>query len=138
VWASAEKQIAAPLETVWNVLSDLPNWRSWNPDVQSMEVRGPIEPGTDFVWKAGGLTIRSQIQEVVPPARIAWTGRTMTIRAVHTWVLEGHGDSTLVRTEESFEGVLASVFSGPLRTSLSKSLSSSLDALAEACEKRPS
>lgn len=135
VSASAEEEIQAPIDVVWRVLSDLSGWTDWNPDVRSMDVRGPIEPGTTFVWKAGGLTIRSRIEEVVPPERIVWTGRTVTIRAVHAWVLEDRGGTTVVRTEESFAGPVASLFARPLRRTLEQSLNAGLEALSAACER---
>ena len=54
-------------------------------DVASADLRGPLAPGTEFRWKSGGSSIVSILQEIEPKRRIAWTGRTLGIRAVHVW-----------------------------------------------------
>lgn len=52
--AEGEILIAAPSETVWEVIADVVAWPSWNPDVKSMKVEGPVRPvrrsaGSGFV-----------------------------------------------------------------------------------------
>jgi uncharacterized protein YndB with AHSA1/START domain len=101
---AGEIEIAASPEAVWEVLTVFARWPSWNPDVKSMSVQGPVAPGTVFRWKAGPGTITSTIQRVEPPWQIAWSGRTFGIKAIHFWQLEPRGGKTFVRTEESFEG----------------------------------
>jgi len=136
VSAGADRLIFAPRGLVWGVLTDLNRWVEWNPDVTSMEVFGPLSPGTRFKWKAGGASIVSTVQEVEEEERIVWTGRTMGIRAIHTWRLDQEEKGVRVRTEESFDGLVARLLAGPLRKMLVKSLSAGLDALAEECERR--
>lgn len=136
VRADAERSIAAPADLVWSVLTDLDGWVRWNPDVTRMEWSGGLEPGAEFRWKAGGMSIVSRIREVVPSRRIVWTGRTMGIRAVHVWIIEPKEDGVLVRTEESFEGLVATLLAVPLRRMLPRSLAAGLDALADECEGR--
>lgn len=132
----AERSIAAPADLVWSVLTDLDGWVRWNPDVTRMEWNGRLEPGAGFRWKAGGVSIVSRLREVVPSRRIVWTGRTMGIRAVHAWVIGPGEDGVLVRTEESFEGLVATLLAAPLRRMLTRSLVAGLDALAVECERR--
>lgn len=136
VLAAAQRGISASPELVWSVLTDLEHWVDWNPDVTEMQVGGPVSPGTEFRWKAGGATIISTIQEMEEKRRIVWTGRTLGIRAVHAWTLEADGTGVAVRTEESFEGMVARVLARPLRKMLHKSLTAGLDALAAECETR--
>jgi len=133
---AAERVINAPRGVVWSVLTDLEGWPGWNPDVTRMEVDGPLEPGTVFRWTGGGSKIVSRLEEVVPERRIAWTGRTMGIRAVHVWTLEPEGEGVRVSTRESFEGPVASVLRWALRGMLAKSLASGLEALDAECRRR--
>jgi Polyketide cyclase / dehydrase and lipid transport len=79
-------------------------WPSWNRDVKSMTMQGPVAPGSVFRWKAGPGTIESTIQRVEQPRLIAWTGKTLGIKAIHFWHLEPRDGKTFVRTEESYEG----------------------------------
>lgn len=134
----AEITIPVPRDLAWSVLTDLTRWVDWNPDVTKMEVKGPVAPGTRFNWKAGGAPIKSTIQEVDSTERIVWTGRTMGIRAIHAWTLRDAGSATQVVTEESFEGLLASLLARPLRKMLAQSLSAGLGALASECQRRVS
>jgi hypothetical protein len=52
-------------------------WPSWNPDIKSVELQGPVQPGTVFRWKAGPSSLTSTLQVVDPPREIAWTGTTI-------------------------------------------------------------
>jgi Uncharacterized conserved protein len=82
--ARGEIEIAAPPEIVWRVLTDIANWPSWNPDIKSVSLEGPLAAGTRFRWKAGPGTITSTLQTVDPPRRIDWTGKTFGIKAVES------------------------------------------------------
>ncbi len=88
VRSSAEIEIAAPPQAVWDVLTRFQNWPNWNPEVKSMSFAGPLAPGSEFRWKAGPGTIVSTLGRIEPPRYIAWRGRTLTINAYHEWWLE--------------------------------------------------
>ncbi|WP_412061382.1 SRPBCC family protein [Rubrivirga sp. IMCC45206] len=135
--AAAEAYIDAPPSVVWSVQSNLREWPAWNSDVASLDVDGPLAPGTEFKWTSGGTPIRSTIQEVERERRIGWTGRApLGIRAVHTWTFTPEGDGTRVRTEESFEGLLVRLFVGPMQKMLDGALGRSLSALKTEAERR--
>lgn len=126
--------IDAPVQTVWAALSDLQRWPEWYEDVSTLRMEGPLAPGTGFRWKAGGMTIRSELVEVGPTSRIAWTGRTLGVLAIHVWQLDPLETGTQVTTEESFEGVLPRLLPGLMRRTLEKSLDMSITRLRKACE----
>jgi uncharacterized protein YndB with AHSA1/START domain len=136
VLASSETEIAATPETVWNVLTDLGRWPDWNPDVKSIALSGEVAEGTQFRWKAGPGTITSTIRAVERPRLIGWTGKTLGIDAAHVYRLEPHDGSTHVSTEESYEGLVASAFRGPLRRVLETSLQNGLERLKAEAEHR--
>jgi hypothetical protein len=122
VASSAEGEIDAPIERVWAVLTAIEQWPSWNPDVRSVSVSAPVVEGTTFRWKAGPGRITSLVEHLDRPRLIAWSGRTLGIRAYHVWHLEGQNGRTLVRTEESYDGLVARL----LRRSLQKTLDAAL------------
>lgn len=134
--AAAELEIAAPVETVWKVLTAIEDWPAWNPDVKSMALQGGVAEGSVFRWKTGPATITSTIQRVDRPRLIAWTGKTFGVRAMHIWHLEQRGVKTLVRTEESFEGPVASIFRRSLRKTLETALADGLRHLKLESERR--
>lgn len=121
--AAAEAEIAAPVETTWDVLTDIERWPDWNPDVKSVELEGELRPGSVFRWKAGPGTVTSTIERLERPNLIAWTGTTLGgLRAHHVWHLEERNGKTHVRTTESFLGLLARILRRPLRKTLERSL----------------
>lgn len=101
-----------------------------------MSVEGPVQAGTVFRWKAGPSTLISTLQVVDPPAEIAWTGTTMGIKAVHVFRFRASDDGTLARSEESWEGLLASLLKGYSRRTLDKGIRSVLGHLKTEAERR--
>jgi len=136
VTGRAETHINAAPETVWEVLTRLENWPSWNSDVKWMRFDGPLAPGTEFRWKAGPGTIVSTIDRVEPPRYTSWHGRTLTIDAYHEWWLEPRDGGTLVRTEEPFFGALARLLQWPLQKMLDKSFADALERLKREAERQ--
>jgi hypothetical protein len=134
--ARAQIQIAADPESVWRLLTDLEKWPTWKRDVRSMALHGSLAPGSVFVWKAGPGTIRSTIQEVDPPRAIAWTGTTFGIKAIDVFCLEPRDGGTLVKEEESWEGLVVRLFASRLRRTLQSSIESGLAQLKAEVERR--
>ena len=134
VAAFAEGDVAAPLVVVWGLQTDMAHWKDWNPDIATMQVDGPLQPGTRFVWEAGGMTIRSTLTEVLPGQRIAWRGETFGIDAVHVWEFSERGGVTHVATHETFTGPLAWLFPGTLRSVLADALTHGVAVLKQAAE----
>ena len=128
--------IVAPLDIVWSVQTKIDEWSRWNPDISKVNLRGPLSAGTEFHWKSGSSSITSILQEVEPERRITWTGRTLGIRAIHVWTLQQTDKGVLVRTEESFEGILVNLLAKPMRRMLRSSLDKAVQALKIECERR--
>jgi uncharacterized protein YndB with AHSA1/START domain len=134
--ARAEIEVAASPEIVWAVLSDIDSWPRWNPEVKSASLAGRLTNGAQFRWKAGPGTITSTIQRVEPPKVIAWTGQTFGIKAIHVYRLEPHGDRTIVKSDESWDGLVVRLLRGPMTKMLQKSIESGLRHLKTEAERR--
>jgi uncharacterized protein YndB with AHSA1/START domain len=134
--AEGELQIDADPQTVFSVISAVDQWPSWNPDVKSVTLQGPVQPGTVFRWKSGPSTLASTLQVVDPPGEIAWTGTTMGIKAVHVFRFQPRDGGTLARSEESWEGLFASLLRGYSRRTLDKGIRSVLSHLRTEAERR--
>ena len=137
VTGQAEIHINAAPQAVWEVLTRLEDWPSWNSDVKWMRFDGPVAPGTEFRWKAGPGTIVSTIDRVEPPRYISWRGRTLTIDAYHEWWLEPRDGGTHVRTQESLSfGFVVRLLRGMLQKTFDKALADGLEHLKREAERR--
>lgn len=136
VTAAAEIDIKAPLKAVWQLQTDIGQWQKWNADIESIQIDGPVAPGTQFVWKSGGVTIRSTIREMEAPRLVVWTGETIGIKAVHRWQFSSDGDTTHVYTEETFTGFLPWLLPGTMRDAISEALNDGVRKLKTASEKQ--
>ena len=139
VYGTGEVEVAADPETVWGVLADIQGWPSWNPDITGATLRGPVRPGTTFSWKSGPGTIRSTFQVVERPTELAWTGKTMGIPAIHVYRLRPdaqHPGHTVVRTEESWDGLLARLLRRRFTTTLRTAIDTGLARLKAEAERR--
>ena len=134
--AAGELLISADPQTVFSVLADLERWPSWNPDVRSITVEGPVAAGTVFRWRAGPTKLTSTLQVVDPPREISWTGTTMRIRAIHVFRFEATEEGTLARSEESWTGVLPRLLTGYSRRTLATGITKVLAALKAEAERR--
>jgi uncharacterized protein YndB with AHSA1/START domain len=136
VKGAAEIEIAAPRQRVWEVLTAFEDWPSWNPDVKSVSMEGPVAEGSEFRWKAGPGTITSRIRRLDEPGRILWTGTTFGIKAIHVYTLEPRDGRTLVKSEESYHGLVSRLFRRSLQKTLDKALASGLQHLKAEAERR--
>lgn len=136
--SSRSIEVEAPPEVVWDVLTGFADWPRWNPDVKSMSFDGRLEPGSTFRWKSGPGTIVSTLEEVDPPRRVRWRGRTMSIAALHEYRLEPRDGGTHVETEETFSGRLARLMRGWLQKTLDRALEQGLEHLKAESERRSS
>jgi hypothetical protein len=136
VIGTSETEVAAARELVWDVLTGIEHWPSWNPDVKSVSMHGGLSEGTVFRWKAGPGTVTSTLEHVEAPQRVAWSGKTFGLQAIHVYALEAHNGTTLVRTEESYDGLVARLFRGRLQKTLDGALDSGLRHLKAEAERR--
>ncbi|MBU2646259.1 SRPBCC domain-containing protein [bacterium] len=134
VAANAEIMINAPIKKIWEIQTNLSGWKNWNSDIQSMQVTGDVGLGTNFTWKAGGITIESTITEYSPYSKIAWKGKTIGINAYHTWQFTETENGTLAHTEEAFTGVLAWLMPGTMRNQIEKALAHGVKVLKQVSE----
>ena len=134
VAARVEQRIAAPAQTVWQVLTDVAGWPNWHNGIADVSVEGPLEPGTRFVWRSGGFKIRSRFESVAPRQRVVWNGKTTGARLHHVWSIEAHGEESLLVTEQSLRGWLPRLFRRRLQASLQTTLKDWVRFLRLKCE----
>lgn len=58
-------ETSAPADVIWNILRDVPGWKTWNAGIEHIELDGPFAAGTWFTMKPPGEdSLRSRLVEV--------------------------------------------------------------------------
>lgn len=128
--------INADSKRVWNVLTDINNWASWQSEIKEAKINGELKPATTFDWKTGGAKIHSTLHTVISEKEFGWTGKTFGMYAIHNWVLTFHDGKTTVSVDESMEGFLATLFKKTFNKNLEKGMLYWLEQLKKEAEKK--
>jgi len=136
-FSQAQIQIAATPERVWDLLSTIDRWPTWNALVQTAVLNGPLQPGSVFKWKSKGLTIISTLQEVAPKERLTWTGKAFGTHALHRWEILPTDLGILLRTDESFDGWLPRLMPETMQRTLEETLPAWLRLIKSEAERNP-
>ncbi len=131
-----EVRVRAPASTVWTIMTTISEWPRWNPEISTADLDGPLTQGSTFRWRAGPGAITSVLREVRPGELIEWSGRTFGISAIHAWHIQPDGDGTMVRTEESWDGLPARIFRRRSQRTLDAAIASGLALLKAEAERQ--
>lgn len=127
-------EIDAPIDTVWKILTNIRSWADWQKAVSETEVHGGIKEGTQFNWKAGGLSFKSTIHTVKSKSMFGWTGTTFGASAIHNWTFVEINGKTMVKVEESLQGVFPRLFRSYFQRNLDSGVITNLEELKAASE----
>jgi len=122
-FAQAEIFINAPVDKVYNVLTNIDEWPLWQQPVRKSKVNGTLAEQTTFDWVANGMAIHSKLHTVIPNEAIGWTGRMKWIKAIHNWQFEAKDEGCLVKVEESMSGLFSGLFKSTLENGMQQNLS---------------
>lgn len=136
VTCSKSIMINASPGKIWNVLTRIDSWASWQTDISQPKLNGSLEPNTTFDWKTGGAKIHSTLHTVNTNSQFGWTGKTFGMYAIHNWTMKELNGATEVVVDESMEGFLASLFKSSFNRNLQKGMEKWLQLLKEECERR--
>ena len=102
--AHHEIDINAPLDTVWNLHTDVDAWPAWQTDITAARLDGPFKAGSSFTWTSHGFTVTSSIYAVAERARTLWRGANLGIMGTHEWRFALSPAGVHVITTESWAG----------------------------------
>jgi hypothetical protein len=134
VIARHEIEIAAPLATVWGLHTDINAWPTWQTEVTSARIVGPLEPGATFAWSTFGLDVTSTVYRVEEHSGTLWGGPASGIDGVHEWIFRETPTGVRVSTSESWSGPPVDADAATLQAQLDASLVSWLRHLKAAAE----
>lgn len=135
VRSKGEIKIEAPLEEVWQILTSINNWPSWQSEVTESNLNGEPKEGAEFKWKAGGLSFSSEIHTNHSLKEFGWTGKTFGASAIHNWFFTEENGETVIKVEESLQGVFPQLFKKYFQKSLDNGIAVNLKDLKRAAEK---
>jgi hypothetical protein len=116
-----EIEIAAPVETVWHILTDLDRYHEWNPFIQRAE--GEVSEGIRlnvFIQAPGGagMAFRPTVTRVIPEREFRWLGHLFVsglFDGEHIFELQPLDSSrTRFFQRERFRGILVPLLKGML------------------------
>jgi uncharacterized protein YndB with AHSA1/START domain len=129
-------EIAAPIDVVWRLHTDVDAWPSWQQDIEEAHINGDFLPGTVFTWLTHHLHIASTVYQVEPARRTLWGGPSEGITGIHAWTFTPVSGGVRVDTEESWRGAPVDADPAGMRANLDKSLAAWLGHLKAAAESR--
>ncbi len=111
-------EIRAPLETVWDVLTDFASYAEWNPHIRL--VRGTVSEGARVsihTRPPGGrlIVMRPKVTTWEPPHELRWRSTFLSARLFtgeHGFKLESTGTNRVrFVQDETFSGLLVPLYS---------------------------
>jgi hypothetical protein len=113
---TATTSISAPVERVWEVLTDFKRYSSWHPvlsiDRPANLIEGALLEGTLSARDGASSHFMVTIVDVESPRRLVWTGGTPGILiGTHSFLLDQRADRTTGFTDsEEFSGSEADTY----------------------------
>lgn len=110
------RDIQAPPDRVWKLLTDAASFPTWNSTVTRID--GTIAPGEKLgiqVPAAPGRTFTPKVTEFQPGARMVWSdGMAPMFKGVRTFVLTPTPTGVEFRMTEEFTGIFLPMIKGSL------------------------
>jgi hypothetical protein len=133
--------VEAPIEAVWQILTDLEGHADWNPFIIHAEgsvVEGSTIAVTLQMTGSRPSRFRPVVTEATEPIAFEWLG-SVGVRGIfdgrHRFDLESSGSGTRVRQSESFTGLLAPIVVPMIRKRTESSFIAMNEALRARAEK---
>ena len=122
-------------EKIWDVMTNIDLWASWETDITGPKINGELKPNTTFDCKIGGVKIHATLHTVEPFHHFGWTAKIFGMYAIHNMTLTESKAQTIVSDDESVEGFLVGLFKKLFNKKLEKNKQNWLDQLKTECEK---
>ena len=95
-----EVEIDAPVEKVWQVMTDPKNWSQWFPGVDSVSNVTSNSAGGNFQWVADGKTGQGTIVSMEPMKRLEVTTQLGNDKDSHVFELKPSGGFLGMKADE--------------------------------------
>jgi len=129
-------ETTATPERVWALWSDPATWPSWNPDVESMTLNGPFQPGTTGVMKTRAGRTHQMLLAAVEPGHSFHLETSVIPGTRFTFICRvtpGSGGATISQAID-MRGPLAPIVSPLAGGGIAKGFGPLLEGLKKAAE----
>ncbi len=98
--------INAPIDTVWDILTTIPDWPTWNSSIKKITTHNGLSSGSMFSWQSQKIHINSEISIVSKPTTFGYISSIAGSKMIQIWNLEKSSETqTIVTCEVSMQGV---------------------------------
>jgi uncharacterized protein YndB with AHSA1/START domain len=94
-------EIDAPVEKVWEKLTDTNHWAEWFPGIDSVTHADAFEPGGTVEWTRGGQTGRAKIVSIEPMKRLEIMTQIGDDKDSHVFTLKPSGGFLGMQADET-------------------------------------
>ena len=108
ITSSSHVLIAAPVDQVWALVSNLTAWPTITPSIRDVRLESSLEVDAFVRFRLNNFPIRARLAVVQPQRELTWTGVSLWYTAIDRIVLDARsGDQTHLTIAESFAGLFA-------------------------------
>ncbi len=107
-----EIQILAPIERVWQVLTDFENWKTWNPTVKQVNGSSSLGSKLDVIMSGKDckeMAYHPYVLEAVPPKSFRWRAKMIAeflFTNDRVFELRENAGGTIFYHREEFSGLM--------------------------------
>jgi len=137
-----EIEITAPLPKVWSILTDIENWKEWNPIINQTSGTASLGSKLSIIMRGKdgkeGQRYMPIVTNFEEPKYFRWRGKMMAeflFTNDKAFELEKTSTGTRLIHREMFSGILVPMFWGKLNQFVPSMLKSMNDALKKSVEK---
>jgi len=114
---------------VWNTLTGISSYRSWNPVVSHAAIYGPVASGTGIKTLIGKWDFEFTIIKVHAPRVFELRGSSIGINLKISFIIDFQNGKSLVRAKAGIGGWIHSIFKKRVETGVEDSLEIFLNSL---------
>jgi len=132
------RSIAAPQETVWNLLADVPSWKEWNPTIVEIDGQASVGSKVSLVSTVNpDRTFKLTVKSVDAPSRMVWAdGMPLGLfTGERIYTVTPAGDGCEFSMVEDYTGLLAPLITKAI-PDMTESFEQFADGLKAAAESR--
>ena len=88
VAAEGNTMIAASVDRVWHVVTDVANWPAIRADIHDVTTDGPLADRSGFTWHTNGVALQSRVARVESAVLLTYCTWAPGLEMVHVYTFE--------------------------------------------------
>ncbi|MDH4442227.1 MAG: SRPBCC family protein [Rhizobium sp.] len=101
VKATVEMEVHATPQKVWDILCDVSSWPRMRPDIESVEVKEPVQTGTSCTLSTNGVKLVLTFGRMTVPHELNWVTTMPGLVMTNRYVLVPQAEGTRVVSSET-------------------------------------